>query len=166
MQRVVVLGCAGAGKTTFSRHLGKLLDLPVFHLDRHYWRPGWVAAPEEKFHAAQRALVAKDRWVIDGNYSGSLHIRLPAADTIVLLDFPRWHCLYRVAKRTVQGWGKDGQATGCPERVDLEFLRWIWRWRRDSRPRALAKVAEHGRCARQLRLSNPREVKAFLENLR
>jgi adenylate kinase family enzyme len=162
VQRVAVIGCSGAGKSTFSRRLGELLELPVIHLDRLSWRAGWVRTPDNEFRAAQRALVARDRWVIDGNYGGTMDIRLPAADTVVLLDFPRRRCLFRVARRTCLGWGRDVQAPGCPERVDLEFLRWVWNWHHVSRPRVLAALAEHGRGARQVLLSTPREVAGFL----
>ncbi|HET6499949.1 MAG TPA: DNA topology modulation protein FlaR [Amycolatopsis sp.] len=138
----------------------------VFHLDRHYWRPGWVPAPDDEFRATQCALVAGERWIIDGNYSSSLDLRLPAADTIVFFDFPRRRCLLRVAVRTARGWGRDGQAPGCFERIDLAFLRWMWHWHRDTRPRVLARLAEHGRGARQVLLSTPREVTGFLDAAR
>ncbi|MFD2417918.1 DNA topology modulation protein FlaR [Amycolatopsis pigmentata] len=166
IRRVAVVGCGGAGKSTFSRRLGELLDLPVVHLDRHYWRPGWVETPDEDFRATQRALVRAERWVIDGNYAGTMDVRLPVADLIVFLDFPRWRCLFRVARRTVRGWGRDGQAPGCPERLDWEFLRWLWDWPRDARPRVLARLDEHGARARRITLSTPREVRDFLGRLR
>ncbi|GLY67438.1 DNA topology modulation protein FlaR [Amycolatopsis taiwanensis] len=162
MRRVLVIGCSGSGKSTFARRLAALLDLPVTHLDRHYWRPGWVEAPDDEFRAAQQAVVVGERWVIDGNYSGSMDIRLPRADTIVFLDLPRWRCLLRIARRTLRGWGRDGQAAGCPEHLDPAFWRWVWRWHRGSRPHLLARLAEQGSHTRQVVLSSPREVTGFL----
>jgi adenylate kinase family enzyme len=163
MRRVVIIGCSGAGKSTFSRRLGELLDLPVIHLDRHYWRPGWVPAPDDEFRAAQRTVVAGERWVIDGNYTDSMDIRLPRADTVIFLDLPRWRCLLRVAWRTLRGWGRDGQAAGCPERLDPEFVRWVWRWARGSRARLLSQIIEQGGHTRRIVLSSPREVAGFLD---
>ncbi|GAA3803897.1 MULTISPECIES: DNA topology modulation protein FlaR [Amycolatopsis] len=165
MRRVVVLGCGGAGKSTFSRRLGALLDLPVTHLDHVYWQPGWVPLPAGEFAARQRALVAGERWLLDGNYGGTLEIRLAAADTVILLDPPRRVCLRRAVLRVLRGWGRDGQAPGCPERLSLEFLAWIWAFRRRSRPRALRAIAEHGCGARQYLLTTPREAGLFLSGL-
>lgn len=132
-------------------------------LDRHYWRPGWVEAPDTEFRAAQHAVVAGERWVIDGNYSSSLDVRLPRADTVVFLDLARWRCLLRVSRRNVLGWGRDGQAAGCPERLDPEFLRWVWNWARDRRARVVELLTEHGDHTRRIVLSSPREVARFLD---
>ncbi|HVV13990.1 hypothetical protein [Amycolatopsis sp.] len=68
----------------------------------------------------------------------------------------------RVLWRVARGWGRDGQAPGCPERFDAEFLRWVWRWHTDSRARVLRKLAEHGKSARQILLSSDREVEEFV----
>ncbi len=51
MKRVMVVGPSGVGKSTLARGLGKVLNLPVVHLDKLYWRPGWVEPPEEEFYA-------------------------------------------------------------------------------------------------------------------
>lgn len=166
IRRVAVVGCGGAGKSTFSRRLGELLDLPVTHLDRHYWRPGWVETPHEDFRATQQKLVRAECWVMDGNYTSTMDVRLPAADLIVFLDFPRWRCLFRVTRRIARGWGRDGQAPGCPEHLDWAFLRWLWDWPRDTRPRVLYRLDEHGPSARRVVLSTPREVRDFLGRLR
>ena len=42
MERVVILGCCGAGKSTLARQLGIKLELPVIHLDTYFWQVGWV----------------------------------------------------------------------------------------------------------------------------
>jgi adenylate kinase family enzyme len=89
MKRVLVIGSPGGGKTTLSRELGKLLDLPVYHLDKLFWKPGWALSDDESFRALQRELVSKPRWIIDGNYDRTLDVRLPHADTVIHLDFPR-----------------------------------------------------------------------------
>lgn len=162
MRRIVVIGCAGAGKSTFSRALGARLGVPVTHLDRLFWQPGWQATQDARWREIQRELVAADAWVLDGNYGSTLDIRVAAADTVIFLDFPRWLCLARVLRRTIASRGRDTQAPGCPDKVDAEFLRWIWRFRAESRPEALAAIAEHGKQAEQVILGSPREVRAFL----
>ncbi|WP_158879511.1 DNA topology modulation protein FlaR [Amycolatopsis anabasis] len=163
MRRIAVIGCGGAGKSTFSRRLGEILGLPVTHLDRLFWRPGWVPTERAEWRRIQRGLVAADRWILDGNYGGTMDIRLAAADTVILLDFPRRTCLRRALRRTIRG---GEQAPGCPERFDPEFLRWIWTWPHAGRRRMFAHLAEHGGGTRQILLSSPREAAAYLARVR
>jgi adenylate kinase family enzyme len=134
----------------------------VTHLDRLFWQPGWQATGKAEWREIQHGLVADDDWVLDGNYDSSLDIRLAAADTVIFLDFPRRICLTRVMRRTIASRGRDTQAPGCPDKVDAEFLRWIWNYRAESRPKVLAAISEHGKNAEQLILRSPREVREFL----
>ncbi len=162
MRKVVVVGCAGAGKSTFARTLGVRLGLPVTHLDRLFWKPGWQATESEEWRAIQRELVAGDAWLLDGNYGRTLDIRFAAADTVIFLDFPRWRCLARVFRRTIASRGRDTQAPGCPDKVDAEFLRWIWNFPTDGRPEVLSAMTEHGKHAEHVILGSPCDVRAYL----
>lgn len=153
------MGCAGAGKSTLARRLGAALDLPVVHLDRHFWRPGWVEPPREEWRAEQELLLAGDGWVADGNYGNTLDIRLRRADTMVLIDLPRRTCLRRVLWRSLRDHGRDTQAPGCPERFDLAFIRYVWRFRRVSLPRVLDGLAAHPHV---VVLRSRRDVERFL----
>lgn len=163
MRRVVILGPGGAGKSTLARRLGERTGLPVVHLDRHYWHPGWVETPVDEWRLVQRRLLAGDAWIADGNYSRTLDERLPRADTVILLDFPLWRAVPRVVRRTLRDWGKDVQASGCPERLDRQFLWWVATYRRRSRPRVLAAIAEYGRHAEVRVIRSPRGVRRFLQ---
>jgi adenylate kinase family enzyme len=162
MRRVLIVGCSGAGKSTLARRLGALLDLPVVHLDHLYWRPGWIAASDDEFHAAQQETVAGDRWIIDGNYSSSLHLRLPRADTVIFLDLPRRASFRRIFVRTFRERGRDTQAPGCVSKVDREFIAWVWTWQRLHRGPLLDRLAREAPHARIVRLTSPRQVRAFL----
>jgi len=168
MRRVAVIGSAGAGKSTLSRELGALLGLPVIHLDRLFWRPGWVETPREEWVRVQTEAVRGERWVIDGNYGGTLELRLGVAGTIIFLDFPRLVCLWRVLKRRRQyaGRTRPDLGPGCPERIDWEFLRWVWRFPLDERPGVLAKLAGLSPDKRVIRLASPAAVARFLDDLR
>jgi adenylate kinase family enzyme len=126
VQRVAVVGSGGAGKSTFGRALGRATDLPVIHLDEHYWSPGWVETPRDEWAAIQGVLVAREKWIIEGNYSNTFDLRFARADTVIVLAPPRRVCIYRVLKRVVLNWHRDTQAPGCPEHFDLTFLRWLW----------------------------------------
>src|SRR4051812_46806798 len=165
VQRVVILGPGGAGKSTLARRLGARTGVPVVHLDRFYWHPGWVETPRDDWRVRQRELFAGDAWIADGNYSATLDERLPRADTVVLLDFPAWRTLPRVVRRSLAHHGEELQADGCPERVDLQFLRWVANYRRRSRPKVLAAIAEYAPGAQVHVLRSPRAVDAFLAGL-
>ncbi|WP_033289938.1 DNA topology modulation protein FlaR [Amycolatopsis jejuensis] len=162
-RRIVVLGCSGSGKSTLARQLGATLGVPVTHLDRLFWRPGWVQAPFEEFRAGVAKAVSTGAWVIEGNYSKTLDLRLPLADTVVFLDPPRAVCMVRVLRRHLRERGQDTQAAGCVSKVDFEFVKWIWHWRRTHRSALLHRVATSR--TRQVLLQSPRDVAAFLADL-
>jgi adenylate kinase family enzyme len=165
MQRVVILGPGGAGKSTLARRLGTLTGLPVVHLDRHFWRAGWVETPRDQWRVVQRELFAGDAWIADGNYSGTLEERLPRTDTVVLLDFPAWRTLPRVFRRQLTRRGEAVQADGCVERFDVRFWWWVVNYRRRSRPRVLAAVGQYAPNAAVHILRRPRQVERFVRGV-
>lgn len=142
-RRVLVIGAGGAGKSTFARELGARTGLPVVHLDRMYWRPGWIESPKEEFRAALADVLAQPAWILDGNYSGTIAMRVAACDTIVWLDLPRVVCLAGVIERRVRhrGRARDDVGEGCPERLTWEFVRWIWDYPTRNAPKVEALLA-------------------------
>jgi adenylate kinase family enzyme len=144
MQRIIVIGIPGAGKSTFARKLGERLDLPVHHLDRYFWNPGWKASPRDVFNERLQELLETDRWILDGNYRRTIPLRLEYADTAVLLDLPRRTAMTRVFKRivTYRNGGRPDMAEECPERwFDRDFINYIWRYDRDVHPEVLEYLA-------------------------
>jgi adenylate kinase family enzyme len=129
VERVLIIGPSGAGKSTLARKLAEKTGLPLIHLDQLHWRPGWVEPNKEDWKRTVSELVERPGWIMDGNYGGTLPMRTAAADTVIFLDFPTWICLSRVLLRIVSWWGRtrEDMASGCPERLDFVFLRWIWR---------------------------------------
>jgi len=75
MQKIIVIGSPGSGKSTFALKLGKQLNLPVMHLDANFWNPGWVKTPEDKWRELVSKLVSGDKWIIEGNYTRTFDIR-------------------------------------------------------------------------------------------
>jgi len=143
MERVAIVGPGGAGKSTFARALGEHTGLPVFHLDRIFWKPGWVETPREEWRQRQSVLVAADRWIADGNYGGTFDERFARADTVIIVARARPLCVAAAIARSARSHGKPVQAEGCPERFNIAFYRWIWNYGRDSRPRLDAALARH-----------------------
>ena len=162
MKRVAVVGCSGSGKSTFARALGERLGVPVHHLDRSFWRPGWREAPREEFLAAHDAAIAEHAWVIDGNYTLCIEPRLARADTIVFLDRPTWRNLAGVVRRRLEGKPRPDIAEDCPERLAPDFLVYVLTWnvRRRRRMRRRLAAASH---ARVVTLRTWDEAAAFVE---
>ncbi len=167
MKKVIVIGSGGAGKSTFSRRLGKKLGLPVVHLDKLFWRPNWTRTPEDEWIEIVRSELKKDEWVMDGNFGGTREMRMRACDSVIFLDMPRRLCIYRILKRTLL-YHKDTRpdmAEGCSERFDPEFIRWVWNYPSRSRSRLLAEL-EGFRDKRIIVLKTRREADIFLSGLR
>jgi adenylate kinase family enzyme len=165
MRRVAILGPSGAGKSTLARHLGEILGIEVVHLDKLYWRPGWVEPPEEEFRASVIEAVLGEAWVIDGNYRdrGAGAERLAACDTIIFMDFPRRVCLWQVFGRIVRTYGRvrPDMGEGCPEQFDWEFVKWVWDTPK-RRPSNVATIDAHRATKRVIDLRSRREVARFL----
>lgn len=163
MNRVLVIGSGGAGKSTFARRLADATGLPLIHLDREYWQPGWRPTPVAAWAARIAELVAQPRWIIDGNFGASLRPRLEACDTVILLSASRWRCLYRVVRRRLVYWGhaRPDLDDGCPERLTLEFLLWIWSYPRTSLPRRLEALANLRPDQKGLVLRNNPDIEEF-----
>ncbi|MGK2964714.1 MAG: topology modulation protein [Tepidiformaceae bacterium] len=167
-RRIMVVGPSGSGKSTLARDIGEALGLPVVHLDALYWRPGWVEAPFDEFEADANAAAAQDAWVIDGNYSRTFPTRLARAGLIVFVEVPRLVSIWRVTRRRLRyaGRTRPDMAPGCPEKVDLDFYRFIWDWPK-RRPALVAELKGFQATDRPvIVLRRPSQVRTFLNRLR
>ncbi len=167
MKRVAVVGCSGAGKSTFARLLGARLGLPVAHLDVLFWRPGWVESDAASFRARTAAALAGEAWVVDGNFTAVADLTLARCDTIVWLEQPMPICLWRAVVRAIRERGlvRADMAAGCAEKIDLAFYGYIWTWRGAPRRRLQAAITTHGRLARLVRLKGDRAAAEFVASL-
>jgi adenylate kinase family enzyme len=164
MKRILIIGNSGGGKSTLARRLGGKLGVPVIHLDVLFWKPGWVEREDEEFRTAVARALQQPNWVCDGDFSSSLDLRAPMADTIVWIDQPRWLCLTRVIWRIVKYRHGDrpDMTEGCGETFDLQFYSYIWNWNRTRRARLEAALTTYGGHARLVHLRSDREIAAFL----
>lgn len=169
MQRIVILGNAGSGKSTLARALGQRLGLPVVHLDKLFWEPGWAEPDAEQFRARVREAISANAWVCEGNYARrTFDLRLPRADLIIWLDTPRLTCLGRVIMRSLLNRPRPDLPAGCREKLDrafLTFLDFVWHFDRGYRPGIEAVRLAVGPQVPVVHLHTPRQVGAFLERL-
>lgn len=166
--RMLIIGPGGAGKSTLARRVGARTGTPVIHLDARYWRAGWVETPPEEWTRDVATLTSREAWVMDGNYGGTLPMRVAASDTIVFLDMPRLRCIVRVARRALRyrGRSRPDMAEGCPERLTWEFVRWIWTYPARRRPGVLAQLRDATAAGKRVAiLRSTREVDAFVAAL-
>ena len=149
MKRVVILGRGASGKSTLARRLGDITGLPVIELDKVFWRPGLAATPRDQWVVAQEKLIAKDRWIMDGDLGpyDVVEVRLRAADTIIFLDFSLVRCAWRAVLR-------------YRERAD--FWRWLMAYRRQSRPILMQAIANHAPTAELRVFRAPGALRRFV----
>ena len=170
MQRVAIIGPGGAGKTTLALELGRRTGLPVVHLDRVYWRAGWVEPPAADWARDHREALSGDAWIADGNYGSTMVERLARADTVVLMDAPLALCVARLARRQLRtlGRGRPDLPPGCVERLDvretLAFWRYVWRYRRDRLPTVLERI-RRSNAGRVEVLRSSDDVRRFLASV-
>jgi adenylate kinase family enzyme len=168
MQRILVIGGPGAGKSTLSIELGDILNLPVYHLDKNFWQPGWHKSEHERWLENVRRLASGDKWIIDGNYSHTFNIRFPEADTVIFLDFKTSLCLRRIFKRLILGYHKvrADMAEGCPERWDWQFILYVLNFRRNERNVILEYIERYSDGRQIITLTRPRQVGKLVSELR
>lgn len=131
----MIIGCGGSGKSTLARNLGKKMSIPVIHLDKLFWRAGWKSISDKEFDTLLHNELIKDYWIIDGNFNRTISERLGRCDTVIYLDFSRVRCLFGVIKRVLKNYGQTRSDMGenCPEKFDMEFLKWIWNFNKVHR---------------------------------
>jgi adenylate kinase family enzyme len=150
MNRIMIVGQPGSGKSTLAAALGQRTGLPVIHIDKIHWQPGWVE--RSKAEKTRLCLEAEQRsqWIFEGGHSVTWPSRLQRADMLIWLDLPVGSRLWRVLRRAVIGRGKTrpDMADGCPERLRSlpEFVSYIWRTRNIAKAkiRRLAAGAPSG----------------------
>ena len=163
MKKVLVIGSSGAGKSTFARRLGEKTGLEVIHLDVLYWKPNWTESPKDEWQKTVKQALKGDSWIMDGNYSDTLEMRIREADTIIFLDFPRVLCVYRILKRIVvyRKEKRPDMAAGCDEKFDWKFTKWVWNFPQRSKPKVIGLLKRFENEKTIIRLKSKREVENF-----
>jgi adenylate kinase family enzyme len=141
MRRILVMGSSGSGKSTFAQRLSALTGIQFVSLDALYWKPGWIPSENAEFHDRVAKVARQPQWIMDGNYisHGAGELRRAICDRVIWFDLPRRTCMLGIMTRIAGGYGRvrAEMAEGCPERVDLEFFRYVWTYRQQQRPKLL-----------------------------
>ena len=164
----MIVGAGGAGKSRLAREMAALLGLPIIHLDRHFWNPGWVETDRKEWANKVVELSSRDAWVMDGNYGGTISVRLPRAEAAVLLDLPVWQCLWGIFRRSTvyRREARPDLADGCEEQLpDWAFIKFVMMYKWRSRPKILRRIAAEPH-VRLYHLKSRRAACRFMDELR
>ncbi len=134
MNKIMVIGCPGSGKSTFSVALHKITGIPLFHLDMMYWNADRTTVDKSVFRERLSKVIQKSEWIIDGNYGSTIELRLQACDTVIFLDYTLDTCLDGIKQRR----GKIRPDMPWIEtEEDAEFIEFIKSYNSQSRPKVL-----------------------------
>lgn len=166
LKKIMIFGIPGSGKSTFALKLGRLLNLPLFHLDKYFFVSDWQQREYQDFLEIQKGLVDQDFWIIDGNASRSFEMRFSKADTIIYFRFNRILCLWRIFERFIH---KDphisDRAEGCTENIPFRLIKYLWTF-----PQRVKQSIEELRLkypqATFYEFHNDKEAQYFLNNLK
>ena len=140
MKKVIVIGCPGSGKSTFSRALQEKTGLPLHHLDMMYWNADKTTVPKDIFRAQLADLLTTDAWIIDGNYGSTMELRMSACDTVIFLDYPLDVCLDGIKERR----GKPRSDMPWIEtEEDAEFVEFIKSYNEQQKPKVLELLKKY-----------------------
>lgn len=164
-ERILVIGNPGSGKSTFAQQLAGLKRIPYRSMDRDFfWLPGWKLRERSEIRLLIEQAVGDPRWIMDGNSPGTLPLRLPRTDLVIWRRPSIGSSLAGVFRRwwKFRGRSRPEMAPGCPEKIDLQFLRYIWDFERVHAPQISAMIALHGAHIPVLVLKSYREGDALL----
>lgn len=162
MQKVIIIGCPGSGKSTFARKLSAATSLPLYHLDLIWHRPDKSTISKEKFDQRLAEIIAKDFWIIDGNFQRTIETRIQTADTIFLLDFPINVCLDGAKSRVGT---KRPDMPWIEEELDPEFEKLIMQFRETKLPKIYELLNHHKDNKTIYILKSREETDAFIEKI-
>ena len=142
MKKVIVIGCSGSGKSVFSRSFASLTGLPLYHLDNIWWREDGTNISREEFDVRLGEILARDCWIIDGNYKRTMERRMAACDTVIFFDLPVETCVEGIKARK----GKprpDMPWRGAGDSDDAEFMSFVYNYGANNRPSVLTLLEKY-----------------------
>ena len=161
MKKIIVIGCPGSGKSTFSRALHNITKIPLFHLDMLYWNADRTIVEKSVFLERLENVIQKEEWIIDGNYASTMELRLQSCDTVIFLDYPLEVCLAGIAER--KGKERADMPWVEPEQEDEAFMGFIRNYNSQNRPEVM-KLLEKYSYKKIYIFEEREEAEEFLES--
>ena len=141
MEKIIVIGCPGSGKSTFSKALHEITNIPLFHLDNLYWNSDRTTVSKSVFSQRLSQILLQNTWIIDGNYASTMVQRMEACDTIIFLDYPTELCLNGIYER------KNKCRSDIPwvetTNPDPEFIAFVENFQQEGRIQILNLLSQH-----------------------
>lgn len=141
MEKVIIIGCPGSGKSTFGRSLNRITGLPLYHLDIMYWNEDRTTVSKEIFIKRLQKAMCDPEWIIDGNYGGSMEMRLKECDTVFFLDYPTELCLAGIEAR--RGKPRSDMPWIEDDNADEDLIAFINRYNLESRPKVIQLLKKY-----------------------
>ncbi|MBQ1967220.1 MAG: adenylate kinase [Clostridia bacterium] len=163
MNKVIIIGCPGSGKTTFAEKLQKCTGLPLYYLDAIWHKPDKTHIPREEFDQRITEIFSEEKWIIDGNYKRTIEMRMTQCDTVFLFDLPTEVCLQGVTERI----GKERYDLPWLEtEVDPEFRQFIVDFPKDTLPYIYELIGKYKDEKRIIIFKSREESDEYLKTLR
>ena len=141
MKKVIVIGCPGSGKSTFSKSLHKITKIPLFHLDMLFWNKDKTTVEKSLFLDRLLKITETDEWIIDGNYASTMELRMQKCDTVIFLDYPLDVCLNGIKER--KGKPRSDMPWIEGDEDDAEFVEFIKNYNLQSRPKVIELLKKY-----------------------
>ncbi len=140
MNKIIIIGCPGSGKSTFAGALHQKTKIPLYHLDQIYWKTDKTTISKEEFDSKLQSIMNTDQWIIDGNYSRTLEMRLKQCDTVFFFDIPTEMCLQGIIERKGK---KRSDMPWVETEIDQDFLQFVSSFKTDSRPKIISLLERY-----------------------
>lgn len=158
--KIIVIGCSGGGKSTFSKQLAKITGLPLYNLDKVYWLPDKSHLERPVFIKKQKEIMNNGEWIIDGNYRGTMEHRIKRCELVYFFDMPADVCIKGVLTRNI-----NRDDITCALEPDEELINDIKTYAETARPKVL-KLFEKYPNVKVITFKSHKEVDGYLEDLR
>ena len=167
MKKIMIIGSGGSGKSTLARILNELTGIQVYHLDKLLWMPNWSMTSREYQIEVQKELVKKESWIIDGNFSSTIDIRLKEADTIIFMDVNKFICIGHILKRywMYREKSRPDMQDNCIEKFDYKFLKWVYNFPNIQKPQIMKKIEDLQLTSNVMIVKNKTDINKLIKSI-